>query len=287
MIYFIKDNAENSNSNKWFIYEEDLAQNIRTRREIRTEIQRGIKNEEFVLYYQPQHDIRSGELIGYESLIRWNDPIKGLRYPDEFIPVAEEFGLITEIGELVLKLGCHDAAKWPSNLSVAINVSPMQFKTTDMAALCRKYLHQSGLPAKRLELEITESILMDDKDHVIKTLTAIQKLGVKIAMDDFGTGYSSLQYLTELPFDKIKIDRSFTMNIGKSTQADALISTIITLGHSLDKVVLAEGIESEDMIVLLKAAGCQIGQGYHYGKPMPISDVMAHLALIETLSDIA
>lgn len=275
------DYSKSSKSIKWFIYEEDLARKLRTKRGVRSDIQRALKNEEFVLYYQPQHDIISGKLVGYESLIRWQDPYKGLRFPDEFIPVAEEYGLITEIGELVLKIGCRDAAHWPDDISVAINVSPTQFKNADMAALCLKYLHQSGLPAKRLELEITESMMLDDVEHVIKTLTEIKKLGVRIAMDDFGTGYSSLQYLTELPFDKIKIDRSFTMNIGKSKQTDALISTIVALGHSLDKVVLAEGIESEDMIIMLRAAGCQIGQGYHYGKPMPIKDVREQLVMIE------
>ncbi|PCI88612.1 MAG: hypothetical protein COB24_01210 [Hyphomicrobiales bacterium] len=278
------DYSKASKKTKWFIYEEGLAQKLRDKREIRLDLQRAIKNEEFVLYYQPQHDIVSGKLLGYEALIRWQDPIKGLRFPDEFIHVAEEFGLINQIGELVLKTGCHDAVYWPDDLTVAINVSPIQFKDTDMVDLCRKYLKQSGLPPERLELEITESMMMDDVDHVIKTLTSIKNLGVKIAMDDFGTGYSSLQYLTELPFDKIKIDRSFIKNIGKSKQADALISTIVALGHSLDKLVLAEGIETEEMIIMLRAAGCQLGQGYHYGKPMPIKHVREQLDSIEKLS---
>lgn len=275
------DYAKISENTKWSIYSEDLANKIRIKREIRSELQRAIKDDEFVLYYQPQHDIMSGKLVGYEALIRWQDPIKGLRYPDEFIPVAEEFGLITEIGELVLKTGCHDAAEWPDNLSVAINVSAVQFREANIADLCLKYLKESGLPAKRLELEITESMMMDDVDHVIENLTSIQKLGVKIAMDDFGTGYSSLQYLTELPFDKIKIDRSFISKIGKSKQADALITTIVALGHSLDKLVLAEGIETDEMVIMLKAAGCPLGQGYHYGRPMPIKDVREQLELIE------
>lgn len=275
------DYAKSSEDLKWFVYEENLANKLRTKREIRSDLQRAIKNQEFVLYYQPQHDIRTNELIGYESLIRWEDPYKGLRFPDEFIPVAEEFGLITEIGEMVLNIGCHDAVKWPGKQTVAINVSPLQFKNADMVSLCMKYIELSGLPAERLELEITESMMMDDVDNVIDTLTRLQKLGVKIAMDDFGTGYSSLQYLTELPFDKIKIDRSFTMNIGKSKQADALISTIVALGHSLDKLVLAEGIETEEMIIMLKAAGCQIGQGYHYSRPMPAKDVRIQQATIE------
>ena len=272
---------------KWYIYEEGLEKRIKPKRQIKQEIQRAIKNEEFVLYYQPQHDIRSGELVGYESLIRWNDPLKGLRFPDEFIPVAEEYGLMAEIGELVLKLGCHDAANWPIHLSVAINVSASQFQSLDMAALCLKYLEQSGLQANRLELEITESMMMDDIDTIIQTLCDIKSQGVKIVMDDFGTGYSSLQYLTEIPFDKIKIDRSFTMNIGKSQQSDAIISTIVALGHALDKTVLAEGIETPDMITLLGAAGCQIGQGYYYGKPMPLNDVYKQLTALYPKYEIA
>ncbi|MCJ8322471.1 MAG: EAL domain-containing protein [Rhizobiales bacterium] len=265
--------ARDSGTLNWFIYQEDMAKQIRAKRDIRTELQRAIENEEFVLYYQPQHDISNRKLVGFEALIRWEDPIKGLRFPDEFIPIAEEFGLITEIGELVLKMGCHDAASWPDHLTVALNVSPAQFTNADIAALSKKYLDLSGLPAHRLELEVTESIMMDDISLVVNTLKDVQKLGVKIAMDDFGTGYSSLQYLTELPFDKIKIDRSFTMNIGKSKQADALISSIVSLGHSLDKIVLAEGVETEDMIILLKAAGCQIGQGYLYSRPVPLVEV--------------
>lgn len=281
------DYSKSSNDIKWFTYEEDLTQTMRSKRSIRLELERAIENDEFVLYYQPQHEILTGKLIGFESLIRWEDPEKGLRFPDEFIPVAEDCDLITKIGEMVLKIGCEDAVNWPDDISVAINVSPIQFKNTDMAALCKRYIYETGLPAHRLELEITESMMMDDIDHVIRTLTKIQDLGVKIAMDDFGTGYSSLQYLTELPFDKIKIDRSFTMNIGKSKQADALISTIVALGHSLDKMVLAEGIETEDMIILLKAAGCHIGQGYHYSRPMPIEDVRNYFESIEMIAKTA
>ncbi|NRA88680.1 MAG: EAL domain-containing protein, partial [Rhizobiales bacterium] len=279
--------AKNSDQDKWHIYEKSFAQEVRVKREIKAEIQRALENNEFVLFYQPQHDILTNRLLGYEALIRWEDPYKGLRFPDEFIPVAEETGLISQIGEYVLKLGCEDASTWPEHLTIAINVSTIQFQETNMATLCAKYLTLSGLKPEQLELEITESMLMDKIDDVIKTLTEIKDLGVKIAMDDFGTGYSSLQYLTELPFDKIKIDRSFTMNIGKSRQADALISTIVALGHSLDKVVLAEGIETEDMIILLRAAGCQIGQGYFYAKPMPIVEVNKQLELEVLLGETA
>ncbi len=273
------DYVKSSNRHNWFIFQEDLAQQIRKKRKLKAEIQRAIKHEEFILFYQPQHDIKSGELIGYESLVRWQDPEKGLRFPDDFIPAAEEFNLISEIGELVLKIGCNDAAIWPDHISVAINVSPAQFINTDIAALCVKYMKQSGLPARRLELEITESMMMDNMDEVINTLNAVKQLGIKIAMDDFGTGYSSLQYMTEMPLDKIKIDRSFTMNIGKSKQADALIKSIVALGHSLDKIVLAEGIEDAEMISLLRDIGCEIGQGYHYGKPMPLAEVHRQLKI--------
>ncbi|MGL1921847.1 MAG: EAL domain-containing protein [Hyphomicrobiales bacterium] len=271
--------AINSATLNWFFYEEDLANKVLEKRRLKGEIRRAIDNEEFVLYYQPQHDVLTRQLIGFEALIRWQDPHKGLRFPDEFIPVAEEYGLIIEIGEQVLKMGCVDAAKWPDHLTVAINVSPAQLRGSDMVALCKKYIELTGIKPHRLELEITESMMMHDVENVIKILTEIQKLDVKIAMDDFGTGYSSLEYLTQLPFDKIKIDRSFIMNIGKSAKADALLTSIVSLGHSLDKTVLAEGVETEDMLILLKAAGCQIGQGYLYGKPMPLSEVYKRIAL--------
>ena len=266
---YVKDN----NTLDYFIYEEDLANKIRQKIEVKQELVRAIRDREFVLFYQPQHAISDGKLLGFESLIRWQDPNKGLRFPDDFIPIAEECGLINQIGEIVLELGCRDAAAWPGDLTVAINVSPSQFDGPDMAALCVKYLKKSGLAAHQLELEITESMMMDDIDYVCETLGKVQKLGVKIAMDDFGTGYSSLQYMTKLPFDKIKIDRSFTMNIGKTSQDDALISSIVALGHSADKIVLAEGIEEQSMLGLLKSVGCEIGQGYFYSKPMPLKDV--------------
>ncbi len=271
------DYARETKSLNHFIYEENIAQKLRTKRQICAELNRAIKNEEFILYYQPQYEIRTNTLIGYEALVRWQDPVKGIRYPDEFIPIAEEFNLITQIGELVLKMGCNDAMQLPEHLSVALNISPMQFRNADIEFLCKKYLKQSGLAAHRLELEITESQMMDNIEHVKATLKKLKELGIKIAMDDFGTGYSSLQFLTELPFDKIKIDRSFTMKIGKSKQADALITTIIALGHSLDKQVVAEGVEDEDMIILLNAAGCHIGQGYHYGRPAALSETLTRL----------
>ncbi len=267
------DYVKSNNTLDYFIYEEDLANKIRRKSEVKQELVRAIKDREFVLFYQPQHAISDDRLLGFESLIRWQDPNKGLRFPDDFIPIAEECGLINQIGEIVLELGCRDAAAWPGDLTVAINVSPSQFEGPDMAKLCVKYLKESGLAAHRLELEITESMMMDDIDYVCETLGKVQKLGVKIAMDDFGTGYSSLQYMTKLPFDKIKIDRSFTMNIGKTPQDDALVSSIVALGHSADKIVLAEGIEEQNMLGLLKSVGCEIGQGYFYSKPMPLKDV--------------
>ncbi|EPJ54164.1 MAG: hypothetical protein OFPI_07570 [Osedax symbiont Rs2] len=267
------DYVKTNSTLDYFIYEEDLANKIRRRSEVKQELVRAIRDREFVLFYQPQYAISDDRLLGFESLIRWQDPNKGLRFPDDFIPIAEECGLINQIGEIVLELGCKDAATWPGDLTVAINVSPSQFNGPDMAALCVKYLNKSGLAAHRLELEITESMMMDDIDYVCETLGKVQKLGVKIAMDDFGTGYSSLQYMTKLPFDKIKIDRSFTMNIGKTPQDDALVSSIVALGHSADKIVLAEGIEEGSMLDLLKSVGCEIGQGYFYSKPMPLKDV--------------
>ncbi|NRA20086.1 MAG: EAL domain-containing protein [Oceanospirillaceae bacterium] len=261
----------------FFIHERHFARKIRLKALLRTEISRAIEQHEFVLYYQSQHELTDGKLVAFEALIRWKDPIKGLRFPDEFIPAAEEFGLIDRIGEIVLEMSCRDASKLPEHISVSVNVSPSQFARSDIPALCERYLTQYGLNPQRLELEITESMMMHDIEYVCETLIAIKKMGINIAMDDFGTGYSSLQYLTKLPFDKLKIDRSFLTNITQIEQDKALLKSIISLGHSANKLVLAEGVEDLETLTILREIGCELGQGYYYSKPLPLADILYNL----------
>jgi EAL domain-containing protein (putative c-di-GMP-specific phosphodiesterase class I) len=198
--------------------------------------------------------------------------------PSDFIPVAEETGLIAQIGLFVLRQACADAAKWPEDVKVAVNLSPMQFKSGNLLQAVRDALKDAGLPPTRLELEITETLLLDKSEMVTATLHALRALGVHISMDDFGTGYSSLSYLRSFPFDKIKIDRSFVHDIGANTDSQAIVRAIVSLGSSLGIKITAEGVETEDDLAYLKAEGCTEGQGYLFSKAQPQNAILALLA---------
>jgi len=274
------DYVKINNQIDYFIYERSFVNTIKSKALLKNEIIRGINNQEFVMFYQSQHELNTDKLVGVEALIRWLDPQKGLRYPDEFIPIAEEFGMIDDIGELVIELSCIDAQKLPTNICIAINVSAPQFINSDIPSLCDKYLKKYQIQPQRLELEITESMMMQDFELVRKKLQLIQNMGISIAMDDFGTGYSSLQYLTKLPFDKLKIDRSFVTEIATNKQDKALLKSIVSLGFSANKKVLVEGIESEAALRVLKEIGCELGQGYFYSKPQPIDKFILNFALL-------
>jgi len=272
------DYVKLNNKIDYLVYDSGFVNTLKSKALLKNEILRGIKNQEFVLYYQTQHDLRDDRVSGVEALIRWNDPYKGLRYPNEFIPIAEEFDIIDEIGELVIALGCKDARRLPDDVKVAVNVSASQFTNSDMPNLCAKYLKQNQLSAHRLELEITESMMMHDFELVSEKLKDIHNMGISIAMDDFGTGYSSLQYLTKLPFDKLKVDRSFAAHITTSEQDKALLNSIISLGLSANKQVLVEGIEHIESMHILRDMGCELGQGFFYSKPQPIEKIIEKLA---------
>ena len=231
---------------------------------------------EIQLHYQVQTSVKSGTPIGFEALARWNHPTLGLIAPDEFIPLAEETGAIIEIGRHVLRQACFDAANWPDELTVAVNLSPAQFKD-DVPGLVRAALSDSGLKPTRLELEITESLLIQDPDRVLEILRTLKAMGPRIAMDDFGTGYSSLQTLNIFPFDKIKIDRSFVDKTERSPQAAAIVRAVVNLGHSLAIPVLAEGVEKPEHLEYLKQLGCADAQGYLMGRPTPEAGTAAFM----------
>jgi EAL domain-containing protein (putative c-di-GMP-specific phosphodiesterase class I) len=198
--------------------------------------------------------------------------------PSEFIPVAEETGLIVPLGTYALNKACADAARWPSDTKLAVNLSPLQFRTESLFATVRHALEASGLSAKRLELEITETVLLEKVDHVLATLHALRALGVRISMDDFGTGYSSLSYLRKFPFDKIKIDRSFVHDLDANSDSQAIVRAIVSLGTSLGITITAEGVETEEELACLKAEGCNEGQGFLFSKARPQADVLEMLA---------
>src|SRR6516165_5720365 len=256
------------------IYEPEMDQQIRDRRVLHQELSTAIKNNELSLYYQPQAMSRQlvgdGEVIGFESLARWRHPVRGFVQPSDFIPLAEESGLIVEMGAWILREACREAASWPSPLQVAVNLSPAQFAHGDVVSLVHSILLETGLSPGRLELEITEGVLIEDFDRGLALLRRLKALGVRVSMDDFGSGYSSLSYLQAFPFDKIKVDRAFVVNLGRNPQSAAIVRAVIDLGHGLEMSIVAEGVEIPEQLSFLADEGCDAVQGFLIGKPQPI-----------------
>jgi EAL domain-containing protein (putative c-di-GMP-specific phosphodiesterase class I) len=232
-------------------------------------LRNALRKNQLYLDYQPQFDLVTGRLSGYEALVRWWHPSDGEISPSKFIPIAEETGLIVPLGEWILKTACAYATTWPADTKLAVNLSPAQFKTQNVYELVRRILTETGLEPERLELEITETTILQNTEAVLETLNRLDQLGVSIAMDDFGTGYSSLSYLARLPVKKIKIDRSFIDTLGTSEQTSAIVSSIVGLGQSLHVTITAEGVESESQAEILRIWGCNQVQGFYYGRPDP------------------
>jgi diguanylate cyclase (GGDEF)-like protein/PAS domain S-box-containing protein len=256
------------------IYEPEMDQHVRDRRVLHQDLSTAIKNGEISLFYQPQalsrQVVGNGEVTGFEALARWRHPVRGFVPPSDFIPLAEESGLIFEMGQWILREACREAASWPMPLQVAVNLSPAQFMHGDVVSLVHSILIETGLAPGRLELEITEGVLIEDFDRGLAMLRRLKGLGVRISMDDFGSGYSSLSYLQAFPFDKIKIDRAFVMNLGRNPQSAAIVRAVIGLGHGLEMSIVAEGVETQEQLSFLAEEGCDAVQGYFIGKPLPI-----------------
>jgi diguanylate cyclase (GGDEF)-like protein/PAS domain S-box-containing protein len=261
------------------IYEPEMDQQIRDRRVLHQDLSLAIKNGELSLHYQPQamsrQTVALSEVIGFEALARWLHPVRGFVPPSDFIPLAEESGLIVEMGEWILREACREAASWPMPLQIAVNLSPAQFMHGDLVGLVHSILLETGLAPDRLELEITEGVLIEDFDRGLALLRRLKALGVRISMDDFGSGYSSLSYLQAFPFDKIKIDRAFVMNLGRNPQSAAIVRAVIGLGHGLEMSIVAEGVETQEQLGFLADEGCDAVQGYFIGKPAPIGQYAA------------
>jgi len=261
------------------VYEPEMDQQIRDRRVLHQDLSVAIRNGELSLYFQPQamsgRAVEDSEIIGFEALARWLHPVRGFVPPSDFIPIAEESGLIVEMGEWILREACREAASWPKPLQVAVNLSPAQFVHGDLVGLVHSILLETGLAPGRLELEITEGVLIEDFDRGLALLRRLKALGVRISMDDFGSGYSSLSYLQAFPFDKIKVDRAFVINLGRNPQSAAIISAVIDLGHGLGMSLVAEGVETLEQLGFLADEGCDAVQGYLIGKPLPIAQYAA------------
>ncbi|CAN5456939.1 EAL domain-containing protein [soil metagenome] len=251
------------------LFEAAMDRQVRERRSLQRDLAIALEQGQFELYYQPQ-STTDGDVVAFEALLRWHHPERGMVSPAVFIPIAEETGLIWAIDEWVMRNACREAASWPNHISVAINLSPVDFQTGDVPAMLMAVLLETGLNPKRLEIEITEGVLIGDFARAITLLRGIKNLGVRVAMDDFGTGYSSLSYLQSFPFDKIKIDRTFIGMLENNPQTAAIIHAIIGLGRSLELPVIAEGVENKVQLDFLAAEGCAEIQGYLMGRPQPI-----------------
>ncbi|HEY0328229.1 MAG TPA: EAL domain-containing protein [Rhodopseudomonas sp.] len=267
-------------------FEPGMDARAQTRRKIEIELRGAIQNDVLRPHYQPLIGLSNGRITGCEALVRWPHPDRGMVSPADFIPVAEDTGLINALGAQVLKRACLDAANWPDDVRVAVNLSPLQFRHGNLLSLVMDVLKQSGLPPKRLELEITETLLLEKSSQVIATLHALRALGVRISMDDFGTGYSSLSYLRSFPFDKIKIDQSFVRGLCSNRELQAIVRSIISLGMGLGVTITAEGVETEAELSWLRAEGCHEAQGFLFSAARPNPEIVDLLS-VQSGADLA
>jgi diguanylate cyclase (GGDEF)-like protein/PAS domain S-box-containing protein len=266
--------AKTDSRGTFSFFEAGMDARAQIRRKIELDLRDAIQNDVLQPYYQPFVDLKSGRITGFEALVRWPHPERGMVPPGEFIPIAEETGLINNLGVMMLRRACFDAALWPDDVRVAVNLSPAQFRTSNLLSIVMDTLKQSGLSPKRLELEITETLLLEKSSQVLASLHALRALGVRVSMDDFGTGYSSLSYLRSFPFDKIKVDQSFVRDLDANRDAQAIIRSIASLGMGLGVTITAEGVETEAELSCLRAEGCHEGQGFLFSRARPNAEVL-------------
>jgi diguanylate cyclase (GGDEF)-like protein len=259
--------SKSAGRNCFTLYDEAMSAELEARNTLEGDLRYAIASCQFEVHYQPFFDVQTGRRQGLEALVRWRHPIKGLIPPDQFIPLAEETGLIVPLGEWIIRQACDDAISWPVDTRVAVNLSPVQFKQAELFDIIESALQKSGLPPERLEIELTESVLLERAAENHAFMERLRSIGVSLALDDFGTGYSSLSYLTTFPFDKIKIDKSFIGNLSKRHTSSAIISSIVALARGLDMSVTAEGVETAEQLERLRTLGVNFAQGYLLGRP--------------------
>jgi EAL domain-containing protein (putative c-di-GMP-specific phosphodiesterase class I) len=255
-----KAKAEGRRTYRFF--EPDMDAAVQARRVLELDIRRAMTNGEFELYFQPIMRVTETSVAGFEALLRWKHPTRGFVPPSEFIPVTEDIGLINELSAWVLRAACREAVRWPEPLKIAVNLSPLQFRSRGLIDAVITALEESELDPERLELEITESVLLQENEQTLGTLHLLRELGIRICLDDFGTGYSSLSYLRSFPFNKIKIDRSFVRDLGTREDCQAIVTAIVHLARSLGMDTTAEGVETEQQFAMVRAQGCSEAQGY-------------------------
>jgi len=259
------------------LFEPSMAASRLVRLETEGELRGALAADQFVIYYQPIVGVESGEVAGFEALIRWQHPLRGLVPPDEFIPIAEETGMILPLGEWVLRQACRDAARWPKPIRLSVNVSPTQLRSPAFLETVCSALLESGLPAERLDIEITESVLLQECDGTLDVLNELRRLGIGMSLDDFGTGYSSLGYLRSFRFERIKIDRSFVGDLLQRAESEAIVRAVIGIGNALGIATVAEGVETRAQLQRLRSHGCSQAQGYLFSKPRPAAEIPALL----------
>jgi diguanylate cyclase (GGDEF)-like protein len=279
--------SKSAGRNCFTLYDNEMSLELDARNTLESDLREAIAHEQMELHYQPVFDVKTGDRRGLEALVRWRHPTRGLIPPDQFIPLAEETGLIVPLGEWVLRRACGDATSWPADVKVAVNLSAVQFKQAELFDVIMSALSETGLPPERLEIEITESVLLERGAENYAFMQRLKKVGISFALDDFGTGHSSLSCLTAFPFDKIKIDKSFVGNLLESYKATAIISSIATLAHGLDISVTAEGVETREQFEMLRTLGVNFVQGYLLGRPVPKSELETQLRRTRSRKDAA
>jgi diguanylate cyclase (GGDEF)-like protein len=277
--------AKRTGKAQWCMFTQKMEASARARVQVEAELERAIDNDELRVFFQPLVDARSHSIVGVESLLRWRHPVRGLVFPDEFIGLAEDYGLITRMGEWVIRAALAQAARLPDHVNVAVNISPLQFHSATLMATIVNALAANNIAPSRLELEITESVLMTDTEFTLRRLHQIKDLGVRISLDDFGTGYSSLSYLRAFPFDKIKIDQSFVKDIDSCPESRAIAVATLTLARSLGMRCTAEGVETLYQADFLRDHGCDELQGFFISRAQPL-DNLAHLVEVRPADDL-
>ncbi|MDB5028201.1 MAG: putative signaling protein [Candidatus Eremiobacteraeota bacterium] len=270
--------AKSDGRQAYRLFEPSMAVNRQARLDAEGDLRGAIADESFAIFYQPIVSLTSNAIVGFEALARWRHPVRGLVYPNEFIPLAEDTGMIVRLGEWMLRGACRRAAEWPKAVRLSVNVSAIQFRGTKFVGIVRSALEESGLPAHRLDLEITESVLMQESDGALATLNELRSMGVGISLDDFGTGYSSLGYLRSFRFDRIKIDRSFVGDLLQRAESEAIVRAVVGIGNALGIATVAEGVETRGQLQRLRAHGCSEAQGFLISKPRPAEDIPVMLA---------
>jgi EAL domain-containing protein (putative c-di-GMP-specific phosphodiesterase class I) len=279
--------AKEAGRGTYHFFEPSMDARLQERLALEIDLRKAIEDHEFELYYQPLIRLESNEITGFEALLRWQHPTRGLVSPVEFVPLAEEIGLIGSIGNWVLDRACSDAMGWPPHIKVAVNLSPLQFRNNALVLQVAGALGKSGLPGHRLELEITETVLLHDTEATVAMLNELRELGVRISMDDFGTGYSSLGYLRKFPFDKIKIDRSFIQDLSENPDSIAIVRAVANIGSALGMATTAEGVETEEELAQLRHEGCTEVQGYLFSEPRPANEISSLFTQPSALLQIA